>query len=99
MLKLNPKELKRIGLKLKECKGVAEERKPNKLEIGISCRTRKEHYVMLALIVTIQYFYRKRFAEKKKVSFRKLLEMALKQMEKRDSAFYPFSNEDEDEKI
>ena len=68
--------------------------KINKLEIGICCKTIKEHYVMLSLIVYIQHCYREKFAKVKRVSFRKLVDCAIKELEARDSAFYPFPEED-----
>jgi len=71
------------------------EKKSNKLEIEVCCRTRKEHYIMLALIVVIQHFYRKRFQKVKRVSFRRLVEMAIKEMEERGGAFYPFREKNE----
>ena len=70
-------------------------KEPNKLEIGICCKTIKEHYVMLSLIVYIQHCYREKFAKTKRVSFRRLAEMAVKELEKRECAFYPFPEEKE----
>ena len=70
-------------------------KKLNKLEIGVCCKTKKEHLVMLTLIVAIQHYYRKKFAKAKQVSFRRLAECAIKELEKRGAAFYPFSKKDE----
>jgi len=61
------------------------------LEIGVSCKTQKEYYVMVTLIVYIQSCYRQKFAKTKQISFRKLVECAIRELEKRGSAFYPFS--------
>ena len=69
--------------------------KSNKLEIGVCCKTKKEHLVMLTLIVFIQSCYNRKFRKAKRVSFRKLVECAIKELEKRGDAFYPFSKEDE----
>lgn len=61
-----------------------------KLKIGLCCKTQKEFYVMLTLIVYIQNNYNKRFKKSKRISLRRLVEYAIKDLEKRKSAFYPF---------
>ena len=66
-----------------------------KLEITVCCKTRKEHYVMFALTVVIQHFYRKKFSKLKLVSFKKLVDCAIKEMEERGGACYPFPEEKE----
>ena len=69
--------------------------KSNKLEIGVCCKTKKEHLVMLTLIVFIQSCYNRKFRKAKRVSFRRLAEMAVKGLEERGSPFYPFPEEEE----
>lgn len=64
--------------------------KSNKLEIGVCCRTKREHLIMLILIVGIQHYYNKKFKKVKRVSLRRLVEFAIKDLEIRGSAFYPF---------
>jgi len=65
-------------------------KKKNNLEIGVCCKTRKEHLIMLTLIVYIQHCYRARFEKRKRIYFKWLTSCALKELEKRESAFYPF---------
>lgn len=65
--------------------------KKNNLEIGVCCKTMKEHLVMLTLIVYIQHYYNKKFKNYKRVSLRRLVEVAIKDLESKGVAFYPSS--------
>lgn len=65
-------------------------KKSNNLEIGVCCKTIKEHVIMLTLIVYIQNCYQHKFKKYKRVSLRRLTETAIKELELRGSAFYPF---------
>jgi hypothetical protein len=61
------------------------------LEIGVCCKSMKEYVILLNLIVYIQSYYRNHFSKLKRISLRKLVESAIKDLEKRDKAYYPFS--------
>lgn len=69
-------------------------KKKNNLEIGVCCKTQKEHLIMLTLIVYIQHCYRAHFKKNKRVSLKRLVETAIKELELRDSVFYPFPKKD-----
>jgi hypothetical protein len=60
------------------------------LDIGVSCKTLKEHLIMLTLIVYIQSCYRGKFKDLERISLKELVDCAIKELEKRDIAFYPF---------
>lgn len=60
------------------------------LEIGVSCKTQKEHLIMLTLITYIQHYYNAKFKEDKIISLRELTEVAIKDLEERYKSFYPF---------
>jgi len=60
------------------------------LEIGVCCKTQKEHLILLTLIVLIQSCYREKFKNLERISLKELVDCAIKELEKRDSAFYPF---------
>lgn len=64
--------------------------KSNNLEIGVCCKTRKEHEIMLTLIVYIQHLYNKNLNKAERISLRRLVEVALKELEARGCGFYPF---------
>jgi len=65
-------------------------KKSNKLEIGVCCKTQKEHLVMLTLIVYIQHYYNLKFKKYKRVNLRRLVDCAFRDLEKRDKDFSPF---------
>lgn len=69
-------------------------KKKNNLEIGVCCKTIKEHMIMLTLIVYIQHCYRARFKKRKRIYFRCLINSALKDLEKRNCTSYPFSKKE-----
>ena len=69
-------------------------KKSNNLEIGVRCKTQKEHLIMLTLVVYIQHYYNKRFKKFKRISLRRLVEITIKDLEKRGSDFYPFSKKE-----
>lgn len=74
------------------------EKKSNILEIGVCCKTIKEHYVMLILIVIIQHYYRKHFKNLKRISLRRLTEMAIKDLEARGEAIWTFKKKEKSNK-
>lgn len=51
--------------------------------IIVRCKTKKEFYTMIKLIVYIQSAYREKFSKQKKISLRKVVNEALKELEKR----------------
>ena len=64
-------------------------KKSNKLEIGVCCKTQKEHIIMLVLITYIQHFYNYKFKKSKRISLRRLVETALKDLESNGCGSYP----------
>ncbi len=64
--------------------------KSNSLEIGVNCKTQKEHYVMLILIIYIQSCYRETFKTLPEISLKRLVDCAIKELGKRNSVYYPF---------
>lgn len=60
------------------------------LEIGVCCKTFKEHLILLTLIVYIQRCYREKFAKVKKVSLKQLVDCAIEYLEETGDVFYPF---------
>ena len=70
-------------------------KKTNNLEIGVCCRTQKEFLIIITLITHIQHYYRKKFTKAKRISFRKLVEYTLKEIEAKGDGFYPFPEKEQ----
>ena len=52
-------------------------------KIEIACKTEKEFEVMTALVVYIQYWYRKKFKKHKKVNLKNLVNKAIRDLEEK----------------